>query len=68
MGWISVKDKLPDTPYPVLVHTYRYLDYKKKVLVCTYIKAYDGFYSVDTGINVSYVSHWMPLPEAPKGE
>ena len=56
--WISVKDRLPDKPMKCLVYTKRgdcggyEITYYNK-----------GFY-----LQYSNVTHWMPLPTAPKGE
>ena len=56
--WISVNDRLPET--------------HQKVLMCSVIgnqyvaKHYNGHFYVD-GLNIG-ASHWMPLPEPPKGE
>lgn len=62
-GWISVKDRLPETDDRVLVCTVTKKgrqniitgDYatRSKVWVC--------------GMNMN-VTHWMPLPEPPEGE
>ena len=56
--WISVDDRLPDKPMKCLVYTKRgdcggyEITYYNK-----------GFY-----LQYSNVTHWMPLPTAPKGE
>ena len=61
--WISVKDRLPE-------------DYKQRVMVICIGDYPIGYPKIDTdryahghwvryGI---YVTHWMPLPEPPKGE
>ena len=61
--WISVKDRLPE-------------DYKQRVMVFCNGDYPIGYPKIDTdryarghwvryGI---YVTHWMPLPEPPKGE
>ena len=56
--WISVDDRLPDKPMRCLVYT-------KRGGYCGYDITYynQGFYS-----EYSKVTHWMPLPELPKGE
>ena len=58
--WISVKDKLPDTENEVL--TCR--GHKNLIQVELYWG--DGDWSDDTCDSID-VTHWMPLPEAPKG-
>ena len=56
--WISVDDRLPDKSMRCLVYT-------KRGGCCGYDITYynQGFYS-----EYSEVTHWMPLPEPPKGE
>ena len=56
--WISVDERLPDKPMKCLVYT-------KRGDCGGYEIAYynKGFY-----LQYSNVTHWMPLPTAPKGE
>ena len=56
--WIPVYDRLPDKPMRCLVYT-------KRGGYCGYDITYynQGFYS-----EYSKVTHWMPLPQPPKGE
>ena len=71
--WISVKDRLPDKhgkpyvclltfPYggqfPYILNWYEYGDNG-------YV---NGRHFQDEGLDGMKVTHWMPLPEAPKGE
>jgi hypothetical protein len=58
MEWISVKDRLPNGPYDVLVQA----DYNQ------YIASHkDGsWYDRYGQVYVSNVTHWQPLPEPPK--
>ena len=61
--WISVKDRLPE-------------DYKQRVMVICIGDYPIGYPKIDTDRYVRghwvrygiYVTHWMPLPEPPKGE
>ena len=61
--WISVKDRLPE-------------DYKQRVMVNCIGDYPIGYPKIDTDRYVRghwvrygiYVTHWMPLPEPPKGE
>ena len=72
--WISVKDKLP--PYNRNVLVYR-PNMAMKILVDTYDgyygddddEWYEGWalYGGDTHGN-PVITHWMPLPQPPKGE
>ena len=78
--WISVKDRLPDMvdSYLVVVKAkYDYDDeYEIDVDVATYNpceKAYiddcwNTYNDWDEGQQYLHVTHWMPLPPAPKGE
>ena len=56
--WISVDDRLPDKPMKCLVYTKRGECGGYEI---TYYN--QGFY-----LQYSNVTHWMPLPEPPKGE
>jgi len=64
MEWISVKERLPEEGQDVLVCV------NGQVLV-SYVHGMKGFSSewglADNGETI-WPSHWMPLPEAPKGE
>lgn len=57
--WISVDDRLPDKNTTVIVTTDKGI-----VFQCLY--AYDGWDLWDG--NEINITHWMPLPEPPKGE
>lgn len=70
--WISVKDRLPDTAERVLVcktwngRVYKpeygyYQDYPNQK-GCWYVITEFGYYPQRE------VTHWMPLPQPPKGE
>lgn len=58
--WISVEDRLPDVGIDVLVC------YRNECDVARYSDTYRCFF---TGMYAcENVTHWMPLPEPPKGE
>ena len=57
--WISVKDKMPEKNTSVLASTDNGI-----VFQCLY--AYDGW-DLWEGNEVN-ITHWMPLPQPPKGE
>ena len=62
--WISVKDRLPEDSVEVNLHT-------RSGIVGTgfydkYTKSWVQWYS--SGSLLVDVTHWMPLPEPPKGE
>ena len=67
VGWINVKDRLPDS-------NGRYLCWygKNKVLVGADIAEYlveaRAFWSFEHCKAIENITHWMPLPEMPKGE
>ena len=67
--WISVKDRLPDVGSIVLVsdnetdcHIWQYTNYSERGVAIPWT---DEF-----GIpcKMEEITHWMPLPEPPKGE
>lgn len=63
--WISVDERLPDPGLPILIFTRKnryYVGYYYKAVVDT---TYTGFYADSVKRDVT---HWMPLPEPPKGE
>ena len=72
--WISVKDKLPPHNHDVLVYR---PDMAMKILVDNYYGYYgeddaewhEGWakYGKDIHNNL-LITHWMPLPQPPKGE
>ena len=56
--WISVKDRLPDADGDYLVWN----DYHKAIVGHYWSK---GRYFISKAVTVT---HWMPLPQPPKGE
>ena len=60
--WISVKERLPRNGEMVLCNTKSYFE----------VLQFDGRANDWCGITrcypLSYVTHWMPLPQPPKGE
>ena len=72
--WISVKDKLPPYNHDVLV-------YRPNMAMKIVVDSYDGYYGEDDAEwhegwakygkdihNNPLITHWMPLPQPPKGE
>ena len=68
MDWIPVTERLPEEEERVLIYTKtnitnygtytkRYGAFRKEGFIC-----HDGFMWLNTA------SHWMPLPQPPKGE
>jgi hypothetical protein len=61
--WTSVEDKLPDSDNWVLV-------YADGAINCAMFTPKHGFYdathALGYNVNVPLITHWMPLPEAPK--
>ena len=63
-GWISVDEQLPTSPAWVLVYANGAMNcmffYNNEWQDPTIAKAHN--------IDISSISHWMPLPEPPDGE
>lgn len=57
-GWISVEERLPEHGEHVLVYSSKYYPIVECRDLVTYMRM--G--------NYSGVTHWMPLPEPPKGD
>lgn len=53
-GWISVKDRLPENDDEVAIASGSYMT--------------TGYYDGEWHGMLSYVTHWMPLPEPPREE
>ena len=67
-GWISVKDRLPNVKQKVMIlNTYGEItDFYKAVIINKKSK-HKIWMNPDTGyIYGGEVTHWMPLPDAPK--
>lgn len=72
--WISVKDRVPDTAERVLVSEtwlgtvrkpqYGYFQKHPNQEGCWYILTDHGYYPRTS----TEITHWMPMPPAPKGE
>lgn len=63
--WISVEEKLPDTQHEVL--TYSECNGVRSACLIAVKDDFKTWYLCASGkISIS-VTHWMPLPEAPKG-
>lgn len=58
--WISVEERLPELYDSVL--TYSYNDYCRE---CWLDEDYD-WHTKETAYDFEEMTHWMPLPEAPK--
>lgn len=75
MEWISVKDRLPEPEFPVIVAYLGFYDGAPRVDGLAIIDSVcgDWFWYVDEGsddnekVRVT-ITHWMPLPEPPKEE
>ena len=64
--WISVDDKLPEFCVSVLARCF--YNGKWRTLVCHTSKEHAGEWYTDEVCQWVKVTHWMPLPEPPKGE
>ena len=66
--WISVEERLPEKHVEVLICTE---DYGKNELGFAIVAVWDGSDWIETWNrekSIHYVTHWMPLPEPPKGK
>ena len=66
--WISVKDRLPDNVEEVLIYCPEFCEEIKQATWCGedfFVERQDLI--VEPAPN-GYCTHWMPLPEPPKGE
>lgn len=72
--WISVNERLPKSQVMVLCYTpcdgYIFVGYYQKVDPNPYWKSYWNIITAmrSTKKMTKKVTHWMPLPEPPKGE
>ena len=65
--WISVKDRLPEDVKEVLALSLEYKEYQQGWLTqCEEEQC--GVVCVGDGVELYNVTHWMHLPEPPKGE
>ncbi|MBQ7792902.1 MAG: DUF551 domain-containing protein [Clostridia bacterium] len=67
--WISVKDRLPEEKVNCIVH-YKHAYCKNDdywaIGIASYVDEIQEFVGIDTRYYV--ITHWMPLPQPPKGE
>ena len=61
--WVSVKDQMPKLFHSVLVSDGKYVGVGE---YCGETNLGFKYWSCDFG--TGFVTHWMPLPEPPKGE
>jgi len=61
IGWISVKDRLPDYSNQVIV----FKEHHKAIEIAnrTHTSSKGDFWSCEYG---HYITHWMPLPNPPQ--
>lgn len=67
--WISVKDRLPEVGEQVIVYRQK-KDHKSKKEICfdsIAILCHDNLVWWNSHFLGYEVTHWMPLPEPPKG-
>lgn len=67
--WISVKDRLPDMRHDVLV-SQTWWNERKPAQIGWYNEVTGNWYILkeDGYVINNKVTHWMPLPQPPKGE
>lgn len=61
--WIPVSERYPNHGDVVLIYTKG-----KDIQVFQWDNEYDGWVGDRYNYSTKYVTHWMPLPEPPKGE
>ncbi len=62
-GWISVKDRLPDTNRDIIVCL------NSRVVRCGwYSPNIQVWFDADTTDEIKSVTHWRPLPDPPRME
>lgn len=72
-AWISVEDRLPEEKIDVLVLDHA-ISGEPQIQIATYLRGLKGYnhqwmFNIkpwQSGPNYHRVTHWMPLPEAPK--
>ena len=67
VGWISVKDRLPDKNGQYLCWFGKNI-IAKGAAIATYLEMWKSFGSLESLETYPNVTHWMPLPEPPKEE
>ena len=63
--WIPVTERLPKVGQRILVYC-ESKTIEMHITTCTYMAGRYG--SKQFSLHVRNVTHWMPMPEAPKGE
>lgn len=78
--WISVKDRLPEVVDTYLVVVKLKYDWEKEYEIATDVATYNPYEKAyiddcwntyndwDEGQQYIHITHWMPLPQPPKGE
>ena len=66
--WISVKDRLPDKGGCYLIHQKAETWIGEVIQTAHWNETAQKFRGAQAGCFMEFVTHWMPLPPAPKGE
>ncbi len=66
--WISVKDRLPEKEQEVLCYCGEFIGDLIKVYTYMGNDKWEDDYGYFGSAKEEGISHWMPLPEPPKGE
>ena len=61
-GWIHVNDATPNIAQEVIVFS------EFDGVTAGFLDSYDEWYCPNSNYKLSRVSHWMPLPAAPKAD
>lgn len=63
MDWIKIEDKLPDETFDFILV---FSDGAMSTIAYTAGNGFYEAYPIKTQIDISLITHWMPLPDSPK--
>lgn len=66
--WISVEDRLPDKGGCYLIHQKAETWIGEVIQTAHWNETAQNFRGAQAGCFMEFVTHWMPLPQPPKGE
>lgn len=66
--WISVEDRLPNESGYYLIHQKAESWFGEVIQTARWNKTAQKFCGAQAGCFMEFVTHWMPLPEPPKGD
>ena len=66
MKWISVKDKVPEIPYPTVLAASKHKVSGRIMIETAFFDGWDWYQHDEIDSPEWEVTHWMPLPDPPK--